>query len=684
MTPGHRQAWRDLVCRRVGEAGAGLSAGQVSSAIDAVAPNARALSVLARALEPGPGALLVGAPPLIGKLVAELRARGSALPGPTCAHCGRAHPKLTASEVGGLCPRCRRRHLAVACSGCGVVKPVAGRGPGAEPLCAVCAPRPRRRCSRCGRERKIARRAHDGEGELCDSCFHGPPATCALCGRHRPCNFVASGRPICMTCSPRRASCCAHCGKDRPACARWPEGPVCEPCYRAALSRRGTCEVCGAEHRLVSPPGPGARLCAGCAGVAPLATCRSCGAEERPYLDGCCVRCALAARAAQLTGGTDGPLRAVYEAIAAAPQPYSAHNWLRRSAAARLLGEVASGRLALTHEALDAHRPRQGADYLRHLLVAHGVLAGRDDALVRLEAWAAEHLARVADPSQRRLLRSYARWRVLRRARLRSQAAGGPSTPTRYAKVCLSCATAFLAFLAARQRDLASCTQGDVDDWLAEGPPSAPRVRDFLEWAGDRKLTGRFILPGQSRGGGPAADDAGRWATARRLLHDEGLELGDRVAGTLVLVYGQQLSRIVALTRDQLEVSSGGTALRLGATPIEVPPPLDDLLGRLVSQRRPYSGVGSPALSPWLFPGLRPGTPLSANQLGQRLRRLGIEPAPARRSALGHLAARLPAAMVAQVLGLSPFTAVRWAGAVGADWASYAAQFSRAKADGED
>jgi len=455
---------------------------------------------------------------------------------------------------------------------------------------------------------------------------------------------------------------------------------VCEPCYRAALSRRGTCEGCGAVRRLVSPPGPSARRCAGCADVAQLATCRSCGAEERPYLDGCCVRCALAARAAELVGGTEGPLGAVYEAIAAAPQPYSAHNWLRRSAAARLLGQVASGQVALTHEALDAQRPRPGADYLRHLLVANGVLPRRDDALVRLEAWAAGHLAGVADQGQRRLLRSYARWRVLRRARQRSETAGAARTPTRYAKVCLSCATAFLAFLAARQRDLDSCTQGDVDDWLAEGPPSAPWARDFLEWAGDRKLTGRFVVPGQPRRGGPAADDAERWATARRLLHDEGLELGDRVAGTLVLVYGQQLSRIVALTRDQVEVSSGGTRLHLGTTPIDVPPPLDDLLARLVRERRPYSGVGSPALSTWLFPGLGPGTPLSAYQLGQRLRRLGIEPAPARRSALGHLAARLPAAMVAQVLGLSPLTAVRWAGSVGADWATYAAQFSRAHA----
>ena len=53
------------------------------------------------------------------------------------------------------------------------------------------------------------------------------------------------------------------------------------------------------------------------------------------------------------------------------------------------LGEVAAGNLPLSHEALDTHPRRRGADYLRHLLVANGVLPARDDALVRLEAWVA-------------------------------------------------------------------------------------------------------------------------------------------------------------------------------------------------------------------------------------------------------------------------------------------------------
>ena len=219
--------------------------------------------------------------------------------------------------------------------------------------------------------------------------------------------------------------------------------------------------------------------------------------------------------------------------------------------------EVASGRLALTHEDLDAHPARRGAEYLRHLLVANGVLAVRDDALVRLEAWVAGRLAGVEDKAQRRLLRSYATWRVPRRARQQAEAAGAPRTATRYAKVNLGSAIAFLGFLAARRADLAAATQADLDDWLAEGPPSAPEVRDFLGWAADRRLAARFELPGRAEEGPVAADDE-RWATARSLLHDEDIDLADRVAGLLVLLYGQQLSRITALTRDRVELTSGG------------------------------------------------------------------------------------------------------------------------------
>ncbi len=663
---------------RVSEADPALSRADVLAAVEVVARTGMALQVLAGALGPGPEALHAGAPPIVGQLVRELRARGSSLPEPACARCGRQVPKLTSSAEGGVCHRCRRHQTATTCANCGVVRQVTGRDPSGRPLCARCAPRPKRRCSRCDKVRFIAVRARDGEGDICDSCYKGPLATCHLCGRYRPCNFAGTGRPVCMGCATRSTSVCAHCGEDRPACARWPEGPVCEPCYRAALSRRGRCSACGDLRRLVSPPGEGATLCADCSGAPRLAACSTCGADERPYRDGNCVRCALKLRAGELLGGgTDGQLGAVYEAIVAAPQPYSAHNWLGSSAAASVLAEIAAGSLPVTHEALDAHRLRRGADYLRHLLVANGVLVPRDDNLARLEAWVEDRLSAVDDPAQRRVLSSYAHWKIMRAARQRSEASRTGRMPTRYAKNRFLVAAAFLEFLAGRGHDLPSCTQADIDTWMSSGPPCAPDVNQFLDWAAARKMCGSFAVPGRVRRDGPCLDPDKYWAIARRMLHDEDIALGDRVGGSLVLLYGQQLSRIVALRRDQLHVDGDRTRLKIGTTSIDLPAPLDTLMRRLAVERRPYTGVGSPLTTEWLFPGLDPGRPLGAHQLGKRLRRLGLEPGPARRAALSHLAANLPAAMLARLLDIAPATAVRWVRTVGGDWNTYAAQLAR-------
>jgi len=669
-------AARRSVLAALSEADPGLPVETALEALDVAVPSPRALAVLARALEGGPSALLAGAPPAVGRLVIELRRRGSVLPEPICAACGRTGLALIATDQGGRCERCRRRQLATACGSCGVVKPVYGRGVGGEPLCSVCAPRPKRRCSRCDRVKVIARRAHDGDGQLCESCFKGPLATCGRCGRRRPCQFVAAGRPTCASCTPRRPSRCAHCGEDRPACARWPEGPVCEPCYRAALARRGPCSDCGEVRRLVSPPGGGARRCADCAGVDALATCSSCGIEDRLYAGRRCVRCALAVRARALLGAPDGEFEPLYRAIVSAPQPYSVHNWLRSSGPAAILSELVKGTLPLTHEALDGHPRRRSADYLRHLLVAGGLLAPRDDALSDLEAWVARRLEEVGDARQRRLLRSYATWRVLHRARQRSERADRARTPTRHARTCLKAAIAFVGFLDRRQRALADCTQADVEDWLIEGPPSAAQVGDFLDWTAGRKMTPRFTLPSQPQRGGPSTDDETRWSTVRRLLYDNDLDLADRVAGCLVLLYGQQLTRIASLRRDQMTITGdGSTRLSLGTTYIEVPSPLDELLQRLANEHRHHTAFSAHAMTTaWLFEGLHPGRPFNASQLGARLRRLSIEPQAGRRGALIHLAATLPAAVLARTLNLTPLTAVRWVKVAGGDWNNYAAE----------
>ena len=130
MSP-RQQTWRDLVASGVAEACPGLSTGAVRSAIAAAAPSGKALSVLARSLGPGPGALAVGAPPVAGRLVRELRARGATLPEPVCARCGRAHPKLAVTAGAGLWPPLSRppqcHRLWALWGGQGGLPPRAGR-----------------------------------------------------------------------------------------------------------------------------------------------------------------------------------------------------------------------------------------------------------------------------------------------------------------------------------------------------------------------------------------------------------------------------------------------------------------------------------------------------------------------------------------------------------------------------
>jgi hypothetical protein len=245
-------------------------------------------------------------------------------------------------------------------------------------------------------------RARDGAPDICVNCYRMPPAVCSVCGRRRECNFAASDHPVCLPCSPRATAPCARCGAGRPPAVRWDEGPLCDPCYTAALRHRGRCGRCGNQRRLVAPPGPGATTCADCAGLPVTHACTSCGIEDKLYEQGRCARCSLARRARHLLSGGTGQvpaeLNGVLEAITAARAPKSALNWLRKGAAAGLLGDIAAGRLPATHQALDAHPGRQAADYLRHILLAHDVLPARDEGLARAQRWLEDLLSSARAP----------------------------------------------------------------------------------------------------------------------------------------------------------------------------------------------------------------------------------------------------------------------------------------------
>jgi len=170
---------------------------------------------------------------------------------------------------------------------------------------------------------------------------------------------------------------------------------------RSPCGPRGRCASCGQQRRLVVPPGPAADTCADCAGLPVTHACADCGTEDKLYEKGRCVRCSLRGRTRQLLSDGAGiiapQLTGVFYAVTAASQPRSALNWLREGAGASLLADVAAGRLAISHEALDAHPHRRAADYLRHMLTAAGALPPRDEDLARAGQW----LAGVLDTKRR-------------------------------------------------------------------------------------------------------------------------------------------------------------------------------------------------------------------------------------------------------------------------------------------
>ena len=225
---------------------------------------------------------------------------------------------------------------------------------------------------------------------------------------------------------------------------------------------------------------------------------------------------------------------------------------------------------------------------------------------------------------------------------------------------------------------LSACTQADVDAWLATGPPAA-QVRDFLTWAATHGHCPALTIPAPTHNTGPATSADQRWTQAARLLHDNTLDPTDRAAGCLLLLYGQQLSRIATMTTNQVATRDGAVHIQLGEHDVPVPEPLGDLLTELIRNGRAYTGTGSPTASPWLFPGGLPGKPITASRLGQRLRTLGISAQAGRRAALTDLAAQLPAAVLADLLGLAPTTAVKWMRQAAGDWSGYAAELARAR-----
>lgn len=597
-----------------------------------------------------------------------------------CASCGLDAPHPADPDAPPCCARCTRRKP-VPCRDCGTLTARRAR-PGEPPQCHDCVLRPVGACGRCGRERVIVRRAVDEDPDLCGVCWHGPVTSCANCGHQRQCRGQRRGVMLCQSCAPRRLHRCARCGRDRRSGTELGEGRLCHACYNKALAAKGTCPRCGLTRRLLTYPNQPDAICADCAGVAARRVCQDCGAEDLLYDAGRCPSCTLRARLTTLFGPPGQPRRPELEPLRAALQDAavarSIVEWLQRSESGRLLKAMIVGDLDVSHAGLDALPPSGSGRFLDHLLVAADVLPERDPVLARLEATIARTLdAANLDSGDRRTVRTWLTWAVLPKRRRPPAVSEGSANGV---KSILRAVLDLLTTLDEQDKLLANLDQASLDAWITTQPERYRLARPFLTWSARRHLTTRLHLPAPSTPARRPVQPAD-WALARRLLHDplpdptepdRSNQIRVRIAGLLVLLYAQPLSRISRLTLTAVTIDDTHVQLTLGNTAVTCPPGLADLLTAHIAERR-YLNAVQPLTDPgWLFPGRSPGQPIGPTSLAKQLRAINLHTSAARPAALLHLASTMAAAVVADLLGVSIHTVTELTRTTGSTWARYA------------
>lgn len=164
-----------------------------------------------------------------------------------------------------------------------------------------------------------------------------------------------------------------------------------------------------------------------------------------------------------------------------------------------------------------------------------------------------------------------------------------------------------------------------------------------------------------------ALSDRERLDALRRLLDDVTVDDRLRIAGWLVALYAQPAARIVRLTAADLTITNDAAFVCLGEE-VPLPQPLRDPAARVL-----HRATATPR-APWLFPGQKAGRPAHPAHLSRRLRRLGVPILPARSSALAALIHRIPAPVLAELLGLHAHTVANASAQLKADYAAHVAR----------
>jgi hypothetical protein len=292
---------------------------------------------------------------------------------------------------------------------------------------------------------------------------------------------------------------------------------------------------------------------------------------------------------------------------------------------------------------------------------------------LRFALWHATAVLQLAPGADRAHVRAYARWRVAHQL-AQTVRRRGEATPAsvKYARSLVSEAIKLVVWLHGQQLALADLRQDLVDEWIAAGLRTRRRVRLFLAWSQRANVTGALHVGWDDRPAGrPAIDDEQRFAILRRLLHDESVDLRDQFAGSVLLLYGKPTTRIVALRSTDIHTTPDGEiTLRLGRR--RDPAPRTARCDRTGAARTTDRAGREPRVA--ATRAARRAVHITADRLQQRLKRHGIlRSHEGRHAALLALAARLPAPILAERIGIHQSRAAGWVRMAGGTYAYYVA-----------
>jgi hypothetical protein len=369
--------------------------------------------------------------------------------------------------------------------------------------------------------------------------------------------------------SPPKKRTCARCSRHGYPAASFPEGHLCHRCLDTALSVTGTCPGCGSTGRVLPGLRDGTAICRDCAKITRHFSCLRCGTEtgmtRRRYGSSrLCGPCAITWTLQQLlddgTGTISPPLKPLAGTLAATTSPDATLEWLAQPHIRDLLSQLATGKLPLTHQALNTWPRPRATGYLRDLLISCSALPPADKQLRDYQAWLDRRLTSLASHPHLRILRQFGTWHQL--PAMRARAAAGPlrATASQYARTRFTQAETFLTWAAGHGLHPAALTQADIDTYYATHlAHQRQAVRAFLTWAASHgHIPHHLDIPRQAPSTGHAITQQRRLELLRRFATSTTIPIHPRTAACLLLLYAQPLSRILTLTTTDLTSDDNG------------------------------------------------------------------------------------------------------------------------------